>query len=307
MIKKWSDTYSTFIITYKRNEDLKETICTLLDQSHAPRLIMIIDNDPEFHANIIAEEFSEKGGTVEYRAMGYNAGPAGAAREGLKVLSEKGYDWIQWIDDDDPPRFPEVNERLFELIPEELRKEAGILTPSGNDFSLRRGRSIRYSNEDLKVNEFLCPKTVGGNQGMMISAKVVEAGCLPMGELFFGFEELDFCLQVRRAGFKIIAPTALYRQYRKGAGRWHLTETDRWEQSLRTPAWRMYYSVRNLIYILHYRTGNRTAALRVALRSFAKSVLYDVFKLEFNRIPLTIRATFDAYRKKLGNTVRPDA
>ena len=98
--------YAAFIMTYRRPEILQDTINKLLNQTSPPQKILIIDNDPLKSAYTIAENNIHK--NVDYLAVGYNSGPAGAAKRGLEVLSAKGFSWVAWIDDDNPPIFENI-------------------------------------------------------------------------------------------------------------------------------------------------------------------------------------------------------
>ena len=103
--------YAAFIMTFKRTNSLGQTIDKLRLQSAPPAHILIIDNDPERSADLVSREKN-----CEYFAVGYNSGPAGAAYHGLKILFEQGWNWVLWVDDDDPPVFDNQIERLIELV-----------------------------------------------------------------------------------------------------------------------------------------------------------------------------------------------
>ena len=105
--------YAAFIMTYQRKEILADTIQKLLEQTKPPSKILIVDNDPEKSASKISESFPEI--NINYHAAGYNSGPAGAAYYALKILFEEGWQWILWMDDNDPPHFKNVIENILQI------------------------------------------------------------------------------------------------------------------------------------------------------------------------------------------------
>ena len=58
-------------------------------------------------------------------------------------------------------------------------------------------------NKDLLNKDAVEVDMVAGGQTMLVKAVVIRKHILPEERLFFGFEDLDFSLKVRAAGFKI--------------------------------------------------------------------------------------------------------
>src|SRR5690606_27404982 len=79
---------------------------------------------------------------------GKNLGPAGAAKIGLEILTEEGYDWIYWGDDDDPPTDPKTFERLLDIASE--NPTAGIIGKVGGRFIPSRARTRVFANSELR-------------------------------------------------------------------------------------------------------------------------------------------------------------
>jgi GT2 family glycosyltransferase len=72
---------------------------------------------------------------------------------------------------------------------------------------------------------------------------------LPDPLLFFGFEELDFCMRVKKNGFRIVVDGNLYYQYREFHNNINKTTPLLSLRTGRTAIVRDYYSKRNLLYI----------------------------------------------------------
>src|SRR5690606_13614927 len=113
-------TFAAFIMTYERPEILLKTIGKLEQQILPPSYILIIDNSDSNETEIALQPIigQEK---IGYFKVGYNSGPAGAAKIGLKKLMRLGYQWIFWGDDDNPPRDNQVFLNMFLKI-EELQE-----------------------------------------------------------------------------------------------------------------------------------------------------------------------------------------
>ena len=78
-----------------------------------PEKLLIVDNSFSNITQDLVKKINLP--NLYYHKVGYNSGPAGAAAIGLKILSDEGYDWIYWGDDDDPPYFKNTFEILIEM------------------------------------------------------------------------------------------------------------------------------------------------------------------------------------------------
>ncbi|MEB2782431.1 glycosyltransferase [Algoriphagus sp. C2-6-M1] len=238
--------FSAFLITYERTIYINDTISSILSQSLVPIKILVLDNS--FSKGIMNALLEPS--KIDYCRIGKNLGPAGAAKIGLEKLTDEGFDWIYWGDDDDPPSDPKTFERLLEIASQ--NPTAGIIGKVGGRFIPSRARTRVFSNNELKpITE--ADYVTGGKQ-MIVSARLVKAGVLPNPELFFGFEELDFCLRAKDAGFSVLIDGAGILQARNQRGntnpdyRWKGKSYGRTDQLNR-----QYYSLRNLLFILSSR------------------------------------------------------
>ncbi len=265
--------FAAFVMTYERPEILLKTIKKLKAQSFPPELIMVVDNSitQETESLLINENLSN----LKYFRVGYNSGPAGASKIGLKTLSDLGYHWIYWGDDDNPPRDNSVFEHLFEgiAILQNNGINLGVFGGKGGKFNKFSGRIKSLSNKELKQNDYVAVDSVPGGHTMLVNSKVVKAGALPNENLFFGFEEFDFCLKVKNRGFKIFVDSKSWLQVRKNAS----LDTDnyRWKDSSfgnKETLNREYYSTRNLLCIFK-RNGLIIPLLILISKSIGKMVL----------------------------------
>ena len=239
---------AAFIMTFEREQILDDTIQKLLGQSLPPEEILIVDNSLSKRTFKLFENNTNP--IITYHRMGYNAGPSGAAYYGLKKLTEKGYDWIFWGDDDDPPRENDSLEKLLRLV--ETENGVGIIGGLGGKFFPNRVRTRNFYNKEMcGVVE---ADYVAGGQMLIVNSKVVKQGILPTKKLFFGFEELDFCLKVKAKGFKIIFDGDEVKMKRELNG--NINPNYKWKNSSfgdPKKVWRDYHSIRNMLYILKKR------------------------------------------------------
>lgn len=239
--------FAAFIITYERASILPDTIAAILQQSAPPQKILVVDNSVSRETENLFLENPHAG--IEYLRVGYNAGPAGAAKIGLQKLADEGYDWIYWGDDDDPPQFNDVFEKLLELPLANKGLNVGILGIVGHSFNRWNGNLIRTSDDKLYGSDFIQVDSIAGGQSMLVNGKLVREGILPEPSYFFGFEELDFCLKAQKAGYSLLVSTALFLRVREKYGRLKYTLPVYLEKEVHQLK-RQYYSTRNLLIIL---------------------------------------------------------
>lgn len=241
--------FGGFIITYNRPKEILETIKILFDQTFPPEVIWVIDNSENLETGFaIASQLDAR---IKYHRVGFNAGPAGAAGIGLKICSEEGLDWILWADDNDPPFFADTFERLLSIRNES--PYCGVLGSVGHFFDRKKGVIKRVQSRLLEKKKFVEVDYVAGGMAMIISSNMVKEGISPDPELFFGFEELDFCLKAKRKGYAIVAHAELFLELRKKHNR---MEFDRPIYQKKQSSVREYYSLRNLLMISDTLTLN---------------------------------------------------
>lgn len=231
-----------FIITYHRPQILLDTIKAVFSQTHPPDFIWIIDNSENLETDYAIASLLDS--RIRYYRMGYNAGPAGAAAKGLELCSKEDANWIYWGDDNDPPFRSDCFERLLAI--RDVNPFCGVLGAVGHFFDRKKGVIKRIQTRLLEKKDWIEVDSIAGNMCMLISGEVAKAGIVPEPSLFFGFEELDFCLKLSRKGYSLIVDTSLFLQAREMWGR---IEFERPTYKKKKNLSREYYSLRNLLYI----------------------------------------------------------
>ena len=262
-----------------------------------PEKILIIDNSISKTTELLLNKHQLS--NLEYFRVGYNSGPAGASKIGLKKLTELGYDWIYWGDDDNPPRNNSVFEHLFVGIKELQDKgvNLGIFGGKGGHFNTFSGRIQSLSNKELKESKYVEVDSVPGGHTMLVNSEVIKAGAIPDEKLFFGFEEFDFCLQVINKGFKNYVDARSWLNVRKNENL--IQDNYRWTGKSfgsRETLKREFYSTRNLLSIF-FKNGFVFAFLILLIKSLGKMFLgfrygtdygTKMFRIQF----LALRAFF---------------
>ncbi|RIJ42774.1 glycosyltransferase [Pontibacter oryzae] len=299
MNKETEKDFAAFIMTFERPDVLIKTIESLRNQTYPPKKILIVDNSisDNTEALFIGKKLGED---LEYLKVGYNSGPAGAAKIGLETLAGEGYQWIFWGDDDDPPIIDKSFEMLFETL-KEYPNKCGQLGAVGHKFNQTKGVVERIPNEILRQNKYLEVDNIAGGVCKIVSGEAIKSGVLPETKLFFGFEELDFDLKMKAAGYKSIVNTSLFLQYREHSGRINYTRKAGIKIKNRA-LWREYYSTRNLISITK---SNKyySASIAIAIRKIAKSIAslkYGDLRYSFKLTKIVSDGLIDGFFTKLG-------
>ncbi|MEN2281298.1 glycosyltransferase [Algoriphagus sp. SE2] len=286
-----------FIITYNRPEILKETIKKLFEQTFPPELIWIIDNSENLETDhAIACLLDSR---IKYFRMGYNAGPAGAAKKGLELCAAEGLDWMFWGDDNDPPFFNDTFEKLLSIRNE--NPFCGIIGSVGHFFDRKKGVVKRIQSRLLEKKECVEVDFVAGGMSMLVSSELVKAGILPNEDLFFGFEELDFCLKASRKGYIILVHCKIFLALRKLHNR---TDYQRPNYKKKKNPSREYYSLRNLLMISDTLTL-RSMRSRLIKKWLAKSIYGFRYGPEYGfKNAKMIFLAFHHYHKRIkGKTI----
>jgi len=293
--------FAAFVMTYERPKIIVETIKKLKSQIFPPELILVVDNSTSSATKdvFLKNEFQD----VVYHQMGYNSGPAGAACYALKELTQLGYEWIYWGDDDNPPRDKNVFADLFIGVETLLQSKIklGIIGEKGGEFNSITGRIRSLSTPELKLNKYLEVDSIPGGHSMIVNSEVIKAGIVPEEKLFFGFEEFDFCLKAKNKGFKLMIDAAKWFQIRENSNR---SQKYQWKHSNLGEdklLIREYYSTRNLLKIFYTHHLYIPLAI-LLLKSLAKMLYGFRFGMDYGMKMLLIQkmALRDFFKNSYG-------
>ncbi|MCX7620934.1 MAG: glycosyltransferase [Acidimicrobiales bacterium] len=297
------------LVTYRRPQALEHYLDVLAQQSKRIDHLFVVDNAPSTVTRDVIARGQKAGSAhqITHLEMAMNLGPAGGFAEGLRAVMAVADDdaWVVMLDDDDPPPWDDMLERVFEFACSQYRRDRRVAMAGrvGARFDYRVGRTVRLRDEQLAGTVDV--DYVAGNQFPTVRVAAVRDVGPYRDELFFGFEELEFGLRLRARGYRIVidgefslAARARVNRLGGGFGRPRLTQG--------APAWRRYYSVRNLIVILRDH-GSWPAALLVTFTAVAKTAVLVVRDPGSAREHTTsvALAVADGWRGRVGRRLEP--
>lgn len=284
-------------MTFERTSILEETIGKLFSQTVPPEKILIVDNSFSNETQELIVKLNHP--KVVYHRVGYNSGPAGAAAIGLKILSDEGYDWIYWGDDDDPPHFDDTFETLLKVAVSD--PQCGCVGSVGQFLNRKTGFINRVPDAILDVEGILEVDTISGNQSKIISgAMISKCEIFPTEKLFFGFEELEYDLQIKEAGYKLLIDKTFFRKHRILFNRVGVIKK-KIEIKTNSKLQREYYSTRNILYVF-YKYKLRIAFVSILFYSFLKQFLRfkQGFRAGYDGLKVTFLAVFHFFTSQFG-------
>lgn len=297
-----------FVVTYQREDHLEASLRALLEQTRVPDRILVVDNAASAQTEAVVHRLEHP--ALRYHAAPENLGSAGGTELGQRLLYDEGCGRIYFGDDDNPPRTRDTVERLCRLLddgaPAARGAQVGGVGALGSRWNWDTGRLERLPDETLEP--VLEVDFIGGNHTLIMTRSVMDRVGFYNGELFFGYPDLEYCLRIRRHGYRLLVEGDLMRHHRRETGRLGL-------QVRRTPLprrprsaiWRSYYTTRNYVHMMRTTFGRGDLARREALRALGRSAAAWLrgpgYGLDFTLLQL--RAVADGYAGRLGRRVAP--
>lgn len=286
------------VVTYNRKNLLLENIQAVLKQSCTEFDYYICDNaSTDGTKEAVAEEM-KKDARIHYHNTGSNLGGAGGFSYGLKVISQKDYDYC-WIMDDDSIPTEDALERLLETA-EKAGKEG---------FSFLASNVLWVDGSPCKMNQVTpllekLPDTLMGMEldvidrcsfvGCFVNMYYVRKVGLPIKEFFIYGDDTEYTLRLsscQKAFFcrnsKIIHK--MPENSRIGIPEAPVERLDRYE-----------YEYRNRIYIYRNRSKKSWGEI---LKIYMKETAKVLLRSRSCRIK-RIRILWRGYRK--GKKFHPD-
>jgi glycosyltransferase involved in cell wall biosynthesis len=293
------------IVTFGRPASLARIVDELADAGIDS--LTVVDNAPSADSEAAARRGSSRVRST-YIPMPDNVGPAGGFATGMQRVLETAADddWIFLMDDDRLVAPFDTVQRLREFGAWLLARGApvGAVGLLGATFDRRFGRLVRPADEDL-AGPVTVDYVANGQLLMIRVAAARDVGVFDP-DLFFGFEELDYCLRLGRNGYGIYANGPEWLEARRRFGR---LGSSVGAPSRRTSAWRRYFSVRNHIVIMR-RYTSAPRAMVITIAHLVGRPVSDVLRRRDDVSALALagtRACFDAWTGRLGRRMEPTA
>ena len=246
-----NETVAVVIVTFNRADLLGRMLDGLAAQSHRPDAVFVIDNASSDHT---ADMLQRRDLPLRVTHSPDNLGGAGGFHLGVKLAHQAGFDRI-WLMDDDVVPDPDClavlmaqDEDCLAAVREDI---SGCLAEKAAlDFDLRNPLAIRPKRlmvDAAYADRASMPERVElqnvAFEGFMMRRVVVDTIGLPDASYFIFYDDVDFALRARRAGFHIwgIRDAVLVRQLD-------------FDQQHSLDTWKGFYMFRNL-FVVHFRYG----------------------------------------------------
>ncbi len=266
-----SERVAVVVVTYNRADLLQGMLAGLAALDRAPDAVFVVNNASTDHTREVLER-SDLPGLVPIHTTD-NLGGAGGFRLGLQTAYDRGFD-AMWLMDDDVVPAPDCLTRLLEAdgscltaVREDLT--GALVEKAAIRFDLRNPLAIRpktASVDSAYASRADMPATVEVEnvafEGFLVRREVVDAIGLPDASFFIFYDDVDFAIRARRAGFAIraVRDARLVRQLD-------------FDQQHDLAGWKGYYMYRNL-FVVHFRYGeNPLVRLKPALIALAVVLL----------------------------------
>lgn len=206
-------------MTYQRLETLLVTLAAVLDQSHPPDVVVVVDNDAD---QSVEREVALLGSNVVYHGSASNVGYGAGLALGMRLLrSSLDPDWYWLLDDDTPPSVDYLGAVL----------EAAADSPYSPWVVANRGGRIvggriRHGfdrRDEVNLAQFTLV------DGALVSRKAVEVVGFPREGLFMMLEDVEYTTRISSAGGVLLVRPAEVNAMHLGSG----------------AAWRSFYQARN--------------------------------------------------------------
>jgi rhamnopyranosyl-N-acetylglucosaminyl-diphospho-decaprenol beta-1,3/1,4-galactofuranosyltransferase len=244
------------VVTFERAPQLTRCLDGLAAQTQRPDAVFVVDNaSGDDTAAVLAARTDLP---LRVHRSPVNEGGAGGFCRGVALAYQAGFDRI-WLMDDDVVAAPDCLAVLaahpgpaLMVVREDTRGR--VVEKAALRFDLADPRSVRPKREAVEDRwqrrEDMPAEVPVQNvafEGFWVARRVVEAIGLPDPSFFIFYDDVDYALRARRAGFEILAlrDARVVRQLE-------------FSQQHDLSSWKGYYMYRNL-FAIHFRYGENLA------------------------------------------------
>lgn len=240
------------VVTFNRADLLVGMLEGLAAQTHRPDAVFVIDNASTDHTREVLAARTDLPLRVTHNEE--NLGGAGGFHLGMRQAHEAGFDRI-WLMDDDVVPAPDCLAVLMAhpgdcLMPVREDRQGRLVEKSALRFDLRNPLHVRpktASIDSTYADRADLPAEVPieaiAFEGFLVHRRVIDEIGLPDPSYFIFYDDVDFALRAREAGFGILAlrDAVLVRQLE-------------FDQQHALDTWKGFYMYRNL-FVVHFRHG----------------------------------------------------
>jgi rhamnopyranosyl-N-acetylglucosaminyl-diphospho-decaprenol beta-1,3/1,4-galactofuranosyltransferase len=247
-----SETVAVVVVTYNRADLLERMLVGLAALERLPDAVIVVDNASTDRTPAVLAAATNPG--LQVIRSDDNLGGAGGFHLGVRTAYRAGFDRI-WLMDDDVIPAPDCLTVLLahdeDCLMAVREDTAGrLVEKAATRFDLRNPLSIRPKKGMVETDfgsRDRMPELVGlenvAFEGFMVRRAVIDAVGLPDASYFIFYDDVDFAVRARRAGFRIwaVRDAVLVRQLD-------------FSQQHDLSGWKGYYMYRN-VFVVHLRYG----------------------------------------------------
>lgn len=248
-----TESVAVVIVTYNRADLLSRTLDGLAAQTRPVDAVYVIDNDSSDHTGRVLEDHGSSL-PLHVTRSAENLGGAGGFHLGVGQAHAAGHDRI-WLMDDDVVPAPDCLEVLLRydgpcLAAVREDRRGSIVEKAATRFDLRNPLAVRPklgTVDSAYARRQDMPEQVrienAAFEGFMVHRRVIDAIGLPDPSYFIFYDDADFTIRARRAGFPVTAvrDAVIVRQLD-------------FDQQHALDTWKGFYMYRNL-FVVHFRYG----------------------------------------------------
>ena len=253
------ETVAVVVVTYNRADLLARCLDGLAASTRRPDAVIVVDNASTDHTPDVLGGRDDL--PLQVVRSEENLGGAGGFCLGVRTAYEAGFERI-WLIDDDVVPAPSCLGVLMShagpaLIAVREDRQGRLCEKAATDFDLRNPLAVRPKRATVEstygTRAAMPAEVVVENvafEGFLVHRRVVAAVGLPDPGFFIFYDDVDFAVRARRAGFTIRAlrDAVLVRQLD-------------FDQQHDTGSWKGYYMYRNL-FVVHLRHGENALVRR---------------------------------------------
>lgn len=273
------------VVLYNPDKDVIHNINSYLNDL---LYLVAVDNSDDPDQEII--ELIKKMNKVHYVSNSGNMGIAAALNTGAYMALNRACDFLLTMDQDSTAS-PGMIQQMIDYIEASGKNTIGIVSPFHND-----NRKIKLSNSSTASEV----KTVM-TSGNLLNLEAFRASGPFLEKLFIDYVDIEYCLRLRRKGFKIIRLNRVILKHQLGNTQRHRFLIFKGYTTNHNPI-RRYYIVRNRLYVIwkyfYIDPG--------FCWSIVKGQIKDIFKIlfwereKFKKIVMTFRGIRDFFKNTYG-------
>jgi rhamnopyranosyl-N-acetylglucosaminyl-diphospho-decaprenol beta-1,3/1,4-galactofuranosyltransferase len=235
------------VVTYNRVTLLSECITALRNQTRKPDAILIVNNG----STDTTEQWLQQQPDIHFINQ-KNVGSSGGFSSGINWAYKNGYSWIWCMDDDGYPK-EDALDNLLQADDGTLRLYncAVVNKENKKDFV---GKTADYKTiDDVKENII---KGIGHPfNGTMLHRRIVERVGVPQPKFFLWGDETEYYYRIIKQNEIPVCTVASSIHYHPASA---FTYKQDWDYK---STWKMYFYVRNRLFIHKAKFSNKAVAL----------------------------------------------